>query len=307
MIDRDNRVQRQLDYGGVANFVRAATRNCEDLLMMSIGGARQSPMMNASFRPNSPLLGPFHAKSSVVQIDGALPTTRRPSRWPLLIIAGVVAIASILAWRLGYFETERRNQLIAAVGDVRGSPTASAIFIGCWVLAVVLCLPTTVLTIVGGALFGTTRGALYSWSAALIGTVVAHSIAGKFNADAVRRLFGKHHLLETLRSRADVPFLIRMRLMPIAPFGVLDYVAGLAGVPTRTILLATAIGVGPGILAYAFAGDRLRLGIGAPAGEGGNALMIAGVISLCMVAVATVPWVVKKVRERTHSVRDRTQ
>ena len=31
-------------------------------------------------------------------------------------------------------------------------------------------------------------------------------------------------------TKADVPFLIRMRLMPIAPFGVLDYVAGLAGV-----------------------------------------------------------------------------
>jgi uncharacterized membrane protein YdjX (TVP38/TMEM64 family) len=231
-----------------------------------------------------------------VHIDAALPATRRPSRWPLLIIIAFLAAASIIAWRLGYFEAERRNQLIAAVGDVRGSPTAVAVFITCWVLAVVLCLPTTVLTIIGGALFGTARGGLFSWSAALIGTFVAHSIAGRFNPAAVRRLFGKHHLLEKLRTRADVPFLIRMRLMPIAPFGVLDYVAGLAGVPTRTIVVATAIGVGPGILAYAFAGDRLRVGMGAPAGAGANALILAGGVTLCMVAIAAVPWLLRKLR-----------
>jgi uncharacterized membrane protein YdjX (TVP38/TMEM64 family) len=233
-----------------------------------------------------------------VNLDAALPATRRRSRWPLLVAVGAFATVSIVAWQLGYFEPERRNQLIAAVGDVRDSPTAWAVFVACWVLAVVLCLPTTVLTIIGGALFGTMRGALFSWSAALIGTIVAHSIAHKLSTDRVRRLFGKHHLMEKLRKRGDIPFLIRLRLMPIAPFGVLDYVAGLAGVPTRTIVLATALGVGPGILAYSFAGDRLRVGIGAPAGTGGNALMLAGAISLCMVAVATVPWLVRKLRGR---------
>ena len=212
-------------------------------------------------------------------------------------MAGVAVVAAAIAWRLGYFEATRRDQLIAAVGDVRNSTTASAVFIACWVIAVVLCLPTTVLTIVGGALFGTTRGALFSWSASLIGTLIAHSIAQQLSTDAVRRLFGKHQLLEKLRVRADIPFLIRMRLMPIAPFGVLDYVAGLAGVPARTIMSATAIGVGPGILAYAFAGDQLRVGIGAPAGTGGKALVLAAVVSFFMVTVAAVPWLLKKVRQ----------
>jgi uncharacterized membrane protein YdjX (TVP38/TMEM64 family) len=162
----------------------------------------------------------------------------------------------------------------------------------------VLCLPTTVLTIVGGALFGTTRGALYSWSAALIGTIVAHSVARSINTGGMRRLFGQHRIFEMLRTRADIPFLIRMRLMPIAPFGVLDYVAGVAGVPTRTITLATAIGVAPGILAYAFAGDQLRAGIGDPSGGGRNALMIAGVVSVAMVAIAFVPALVTKLGNR---------
>ena len=210
------------------------------------------------------------------------------------MIVGVVAIASVIAWRLGYFEAERRDQLIAAIGDVSGSPLAAVAFVACWTLAVVLCLPTTVLTIAGGALFGTARGALYSWSAALIGTLVAHSLARSLDKGAIRRLFGTHRLRETLRTRADIPFLIRMRVMPVAPFGVLDYVAGLAGVPTRRMMLATAIGVAPGILAYAFAGDHLRAGIASPAGGDGNGLMIAGVVTIGMVAIAVLPWLVRK-------------
>jgi uncharacterized membrane protein YdjX (TVP38/TMEM64 family) len=235
--------------------------------------------------------------------NAAFPAPRRPSRWPLVVIVGVVAIASTLAWRLGYFEAERRDAIITALGDLRGSPTASAIFIVCWMLAVVLCLPTTVLTVIGGALFGTARGALYSWSAALIGTAVAHAIAYKLNTTAVRRLFGRHKLLATLQARADIPFLIRMRVMPIAPFGVLDYVAGLAGVPIRTIMLATAIGVAPGILAYAFAGAQLRTGINEPASAGHHAFLVAGLVSLGMVAVATVPWLLKKLRRSSRLSR----
>jgi uncharacterized membrane protein YdjX (TVP38/TMEM64 family) len=227
-------------------------------------------------------------------VSAARPAPRRPSRWPLLAIAGVVAIASTLAWRLGYFEAARRGAIITALGDISGSPAAAAIFMLAWVLAVLLCLPTTVLTVLGGALFGTAHGALCSWSAALIGTAAAHAVAHKLDTPAIRRRFGTHRLFGRLQARADVPFLIRMRVMPIAPFGVLDYVAGLAGVPMRPIMLATAIGVAPGILAYTFAGAQLRIGLNAPAGAGKQAFFIAGLISLGMVAIAVIPWVARR-------------
>jgi uncharacterized membrane protein YdjX (TVP38/TMEM64 family) len=221
---------------------------------------------------------------------------RGPSRWSLLLVVAVFTIGAAVAWRLGYFEAARRDAIIAAVGDVSGSPAAAGVFILCWVLAVVLCLPTTVLTVVGGALFGTMRGALCSWSAALIGTAVAHAAAHRVNAAIVRRVFGTHRLLAALEARADVPFLIRMRIMPIAPFGVLDYVAGVAGIPMRSILLATAVGVAPGVLAYAFAGAQLRVGIDAGLDAGSQAFVLAGLISLGMAGIAIVPWVIKRLR-----------
>ncbi|MEO5568484.1 MAG: VTT domain-containing protein [Gemmatimonadaceae bacterium] len=223
---------------------------------------------------------------------------KKSSLWPLILFGAVLAVASFTAWRLGYFDSAQRDRLIAAVGDVHGSWTAAAIFMGCWIVAVILCLPTTVITIIGGALFGVTRGALLSWSAALLGTVIAHTLARSLSTRGIRRLFGEHRLLETLNGRTDIWLLVRMRVVPAAPFGVVDYVSGLAKVPLRALLIATAIGMAPGTIAYAFAGSQLRAGLAAPDGSARNALLMAGGVSLAMMGVALVPWAWAKLRAR---------
>ena len=229
----------------------------------------------------------------------------KTSLWPLAAIALVVILASAAAWKLGYFEHAQRDRLIAAIGDVRGSWIAAAIFIGCWILAILLCLPTTVITVVGGALFGTLRGAAFSWSAALIGTAIAHVLARSLTNGAIRRLFGSHRLLRKLGDDSSIWTLVRLRVVPAAPFGVVDYVAGLAGVPLRSLLAATAIGTAPGTIAYAFAGSQLGAGIGGSGAAARKALVIAGAVSLAMLAIAIAPWLLDKLRSRTGRSRPR--
>ena len=227
-----------------------------------------------------------------------------PSRSPilrLLLIGGLILIASAVAWRLGYFEAEQRDRLIAANGDLRGSPAAAAIFMASWILAVILCLPTTVLTIIGGALFGTARGALYSWSAAMLGTLIAHAMATFLSSRGIQQLFGKHRLLATLNGTDDIWLLIRLRVTPAAPFGVVDYVAGLARVPLRAMMIATAIGIAPGTIAYAFAGSKLRDGIGGSGGSSHTAFLIAGGVTLLMAGMTVVPWLLNKLAKRNQS------
>lgn len=220
----------------------------------------------------------------------------RSALWPIALIVAVVAIATALAWHLGYFEPGQRDRLIASIGDVHGSWVAAALFAGCWILAVLLCLPTTVLTIIGGALFGAVRGAAVSWSAALIGTAITHVLARALSNRGIRRLFGRHRLLNTLGEDSTIWALVRLRVIPAAPFGVVDYVAGLAGVPLRTLLIATALGMAPGTIAYAFAGSQLRVGLGASSGSARNALIIAGAVTVAMMGIAVVPWIAAKVR-----------
>ena len=235
--------------------------------------------------------GPIHANSSLMRVGINSAGLR------LFLIGGLIITVSFVAWQLGYFEAEQRDRIIAANGDVRNSPAAAAIFIGCWILAVILCLPTTVLTIVGGALFGVTRGAVYSWSAAMIGTLVAHALATSLSSRGIQRIFGKHRLLAILQGTDDIWLLIRMRVTPVAPFGVVDYVAGLARVPLRAIMIATAIGIAPGTIAYAFAGSKLRAGMGSTGGSAREAFFIAGAVTLVMLGTTVVPWIVNRVRK----------
>jgi uncharacterized membrane protein YdjX (TVP38/TMEM64 family) len=215
----------------------------------------------------------------------------------LAILPAIIVLAVIIAWRLGYFELVRREQLIAAIGRAETTRWAGPIYVTSYTLVVALGLPATVFSIVGGAIFGAAKGLTLAWTGAMVGTVIAHTMARSVGKSAVQRLFGKHRLLRKLRERADVRTLVRLRVLPLAPFAVLDYVAGLAGVSLRTLLLATAIGILPGTAAYTYAGAQARIGLTEPGAAGRRALFIAGLVTLTVSAIALAPSIASKLRE----------
>ena len=52
-------------------------------------------------------------------------------------------------------------------------------------------------------------------------------------------------------------FVMLMRLIPILPWEVQNYAAGLTGISPLTFLLATGLGIIPGIFAHAFIGSAV--------------------------------------------------
>jgi uncharacterized membrane protein YdjX (TVP38/TMEM64 family) len=84
--------------------------------------------------------------------------------------------------------------------------------------------------------------------------------------------------------------------VPVAPFAVLDYLAGLLGVSLRALLLASAVGVLPTVAAYTYAGAELVRGL-EQAGEARfRAFWIAGGVTLVMICVSLVPAVIRHFR-----------
>ncbi len=225
------------------------------------------------------------------------PTRRTRALIRLAILPAVVVLAVIVAWRLGYFELGRREQFLAIIRNAETTPWAPAVYVVSYTLIVALGLPATVFSILGGAIFGAVEGLVLAWTGAMVGTVVAHTMARSVGKKPVTRLLGNHRLLRKLRERADVRTLVRLRVLPLAPFGVLDYVAGLAGVSLRTLLLATAIGIVPGTAAYTYAGDQARTGLEDPGAAGRRALFIAGLVTIAVSGIALAPSVVSKLRD----------
>jgi uncharacterized membrane protein YdjX (TVP38/TMEM64 family) len=225
-------------------------------------------------------------------------TTRMRHLLRVAILAGIILGASILAWRFGYFDLDRAEKVVAARHAAADSPLAMPIFLGVWILAVLLCLPTTVLTVLGGAVFGPVRGTLLAWSGAMLGTLIANGLARSVGRQTFTRLFGKHRLLERLRDRSDLRTLIPLRVLPIAPFGVFAYVSGIAGIPRRALLLATGLGMLPSMIGYAYAGAQLAIGLEADGPGARRAFMIAGVVTAAVSTIAVIPWIVRRLRRK---------
>jgi uncharacterized membrane protein YdjX (TVP38/TMEM64 family) len=215
----------------------------------------------------------------------------------LTLLPALVAVALLIAWRLGYFDLARREHLIALIRQARHSSWAGLLYAIAYTLVATLGLPTTVMSIVGGAIFGVARGVGLAWTGAMAGTLIAYTLARSIGKGSVQRFLGRHHLLDRLRKRSDFWALLRLRVLPVAPFAVLDYVAGFVGVSLRALLLATAVGILPTLVAYTYAGAELVAGLEGSGAAQFRALWIAGAVTLVMICISLVPTVIRQFRE----------
>ncbi len=214
----------------------------------------------------------------------------------LAVIPAIVLIALVFAWKLGYFQLDRRRQLVEAVRQMHAVPGSRIVYVAAFAVAIAILLPAWIATLVGGAMFGFWEGAALAYAGALAGTVFSHLLARYVAKKPMRRLFGEHRLLRQLREHDSVMALLRLRILPVAPFAVLDYVAGVAGVSLRRLFLATMIGVIPSMIAYSYVGSELIRGILSGAEASRDALWIAGAVTVGMMLLSVIPALVRKLR-----------
>lgn len=220
------------------------------------------------------------------------PTATTPRKTLLIRSAVALALLAAVAVAFHYRQTLDPAQLEAWVRS--WGMAGMAVFVLLYLLATVLFLPGSVLTLTGGALFGPWLGGLLSLLGATLGAGIAFLIARYLAADwvankaggMVKRLLGG---VETEGWR----FVAFVRLVPLFPFNLLNYALGLTRIPFSHYLLASFVCMAPGGLAYAWLGHAGR---SAATGEA-NAIK-TGLWALAMLAVALlIPRWVKQWRE----------
>ena len=133
---------------------------------------------------------------------------------------------------------------------------APAAFVAIYIAWTVLLLPGVVPTLAGGALFGVLGGSLLTLTGAVAGATLAFVIARRAGRAPIRELAGaRGERLERWLARHRFVALVYARLVPIVPFNLLNYAAGLACMPTRSYVTATALGIVPGTVAYTVLGS----------------------------------------------------
>ena len=158
----------------------------------------------------------------------------------LLLAAGVVV--ALVA------PVSDRDALVSALGDDAPNPWLFGLLYAAATLAPV---PKNVLSAAAGFVFGLGPGGLLVWGAALCGAATAFWLGRALGRDGVERL-ARGHLarVDVLVDRYGGWAVLGLRLVPVVPFTALNYGSGLTSLSFRTYLLATAVGIVPGTVAY---------------------------------------------------------
>src|SRR5258706_3107778 len=180
-------------------------------------------------------------------------------KWVLYATAGV---ALVLA--LKYFHVQ--DLLKSALDWVaRLGPWGPVIFIGLYVVATVLFVPGSVLTLGAGAVFGVALGSVCVSISATLGATAAFLVGRYLARDAIARKIEKNEKFATIdRAVADEVWKIVLltRLSPVFPFKLLNYACGLTRVKLSQYVLASWIGMIPGTVMYVYLGSLVNLGAG---------------------------------------------
>lgn len=212
---------------------------------------------------------------------------------PLLVVVGVV-----VAWRMGYFQMDKRQHLAELAIQFHAVPWSEVVFVAVYAIVIAALLPASVFTTLGGAVFGSWEGAVLAWLGALAGTCLTHVLARRVMRGPIQRVFGEHRLLRRLRERGDLTALFRLRILPIAPFATLDYVAGIAGVPLPRLLIVTMVGVIPSVIAYSYVGAAIIRGMLPGAHDASHrALWVAGGVTVAMLLISGIPMLLHRGRD----------
>lgn len=208
----------------------------------------------------------------------------RARRLRLAVLVVVTVVAVTLSLLLGGSTVDRVERVVDDAGAL--GPVA---FVALYAALTVLLVPGVIMTVAGGALFGPVGGTLLSLLGATAGAVAAFALARRLRL-APPAADGRLAAIDAWIAERGFWAVLYARLVPVVPFNVLNYAAGLTRVSAGAYVAATAIGIVPGTFAYAALGGS----VGDPA-----SLRFLGAVAL--VAVLTGAGVVASRRARSTS------
>lgn len=193
----------------------------------------------------------------------AKPAGRRIASWVavLLVLVGLGAI-----WRFTplseWLDIEQLRQLAV---DVRESRFTPLILIAAFVIGGLVMVPITALIIAVVLAFGPILGFLYALTGGVLSALAGYGVGYLLGRKLVRQLGGKHinQISRRLAKRGVLTMLV-VRIVPVAPFTVVNLVAGASHIRFRDYVLGTLFGMTPGVLGVSLLTDRVEASMRSP-------------------------------------------
>jgi len=170
----------------------------------------------------------------------------------VLLVLLVVALV-VLAQLADLPDGARLRALVDSYGNA-----APVVFLGACALGTAVFFPKPVLATAAGLLFGVAWGSVLAIAGFTAGAMIAFTVARRLGRDAVAGWLGERlKVLEEVFKRNGVAATLVIRLLPVLPFALANYGAGVTSVKARDFALGTALGLVPSTVLAAVLGDAL--------------------------------------------------
>ncbi|MGH7830323.1 MAG: TVP38/TMEM64 family protein [Candidatus Binatia bacterium] len=178
---------------------------------------------------------------------------------------------------------------VAALSDridsLRGHPWAPLALLAAYALGSLVLFPVTALIAATAFAFGPVLGFVYSLLGCMSAAIFTYTIGYLLGHETVRRIAGRHvDRVDQAAESHGLLAVVMTHLIPIAPFTIVNVVAGASHIRLHHFVLGTLIGMAPGIVAITLFEQQLENAIRDPGP--GSFVLVAALLALTVVAVA---------------------
>lgn len=212
--------------------------------------------------PDATLLDPMEPIDSEQVMTEFVGQEARPhvARRVALLVAFVLVVAGVVfAWRYTPLrEWADFRHVLALVQRVDDMPFAPLAMMAAFVAGGLTLFPVTVLIVVTVVVFGPLYGGAIALGGTVLSTAAGYTVGRLLGRNAVQRFGGRRlNRLSQQVSQHGLLAMVVLRLVPVAPFTLVNLVVGASRIRLRDCLLGTAIGMSPGIIVSASLVDRI--------------------------------------------------
>lgn len=196
----------------------------------------------------------------------------------LVLLGAVVVAATVIVLLVPLPDIDRLRGFVEQAG-----PWGPVAFVLGYAALTLAPVPKSVLSIAAGVLFGFWTGLALVYVAALLGAAAGFWLGRALGRDAVERLTrARVERVDAVLSSRGFIAVVGLRLVPVLPFTVINYSAGLTSVRWWPYFLGTMVGILPGTASYLALG-AFGFDLGWPAQMG---IAVLGLLTLAGVIVA---------------------
>lgn len=204
----------------------------------------------------------------------------------LVLAILILSLAGLaFAWRWTSISSWINIQRL--VGELRqlGGSFGPLSALACVSIASIVAIPLAVIIIASAIAFGPWLGLAYALCGASGGAAISYGIGNYLGHEALCRLAGKRvNRLSVQLAKRGILSVILLRMVPIAPFAIVNMIAGTTHIRLRDFLAGTFVGMLPGGLAMTVFADQIVIALVDPSWESWgilaltSALIVVGVL-----------------------------